>query len=404
MDEWIDIFKDRLREAESPLPPGDWDVFEAKYKADRRRRRVLPFVISSVSIAAAAVVAALLFLSRPSDSAPVTKPFEAIPSAPQRLAETIEPQPEPPVIQSPHPPVVQSPHPPVVQSPHTPVVLSPHTPVILSPQGEESFDTEEVVETEEVPAANQQHAQSPQGEESNEFIDYETSGKPTRKRLTVAPHFGGMRSDVAVPVSFPSFPGKNVYGLNPGKQEGQDYISVPIPYNWNNGLNNGLSSLSADHSIPITFGVDLSFPINQRLAITSGVEMSSYKSVFTEIIYKQSLTQNRYLTQKALYLGIPLRIDWSFWQGGKFSAWIGAGGKVDRCVYARLDGEDIRDKDFNFSALADAGIRYDFLEYLGIYLAPEVSWYFKPDNPSILTYRTEHPFALTINVGLRLNL
>ena len=132
--------------------------------------------------------------------------------------------------------------------------------------------------------------------------------------------------------------------------------------------------------------------------------MSSYKSVFTEIIYKQSLTQNRYLTQKALYLGIPLRIDWSFWQGGKFSAWIGAGGKVDRCVYARLDGEDIRDKDFNFSALADAGIRYDFLEYLGIYLAPEVSWYFKPDNPSILTYRTEHPFALTINVGLRLNL
>ena len=122
MDEWIDILKDRLREAESPLPPGDWDVFEAKYKADRRRRRVLPFVISSVSIAAAAVVAALLFLSRPSDSAPATKPFEAIPSAPQRLAETIEPQPEPPVIQSPHPPVVQS----------------PHTSVILSPQGEES--------------------------------------------------------------------------------------------------------------------------------------------------------------------------------------------------------------------------------------------------------------------------
>lgn len=399
MDEWIDILKDRLREAESPLPPGDWDVFEAKYKADRRRRRVLPFVISSVSIAAAAVVAALLFLSRPSDSAPATKPFEAIPSAPQRLAETIEPQPEPPVIQSPHPPVVQSPHP--------PVILSPQPPVILNPQGEGSHDTKEVVETEDVPTEEQPAVQSPQptvilspqGEESNDFIDYETSGKPTRKRLTVAPHFGGMRSDVAVPVSFLSFPGKNFYASNHGKQ-GLDYLSFP----YSNSLNNGLSSLSADHSIPITFGVDLSFPINQRLAITSGVEMSSYKSVFTEIIYKQSLTQNRYLTQKALYLGIPLRIDWSFWQGGKFSAWIGAGGKVDRCVYARLDGEDIRDKDFNFSALADAGIRYDFLEYLGIYLAPEVSWYFKPDNPSILTYRTEHPFALTINVGLRLNL
>ncbi len=402
MDEWIDILKDRLREAESPLPPGDWDVFEAKYKADRRRRRVLPFVISSVSIAAA-VVAALLFLSRLSDSAPATKPFEAIPSAPQRLAETIEPQPEPPVIQSPQTLVVKSPK-------TVPVILSPHPSVILSPQGEESQASEEVVETEDVPAVNQQQAQtpqspqtpvvqSPQAEESNDFIDYETSGKPTRKRLTVAPHFGGMRSDVAAQVSFPSFPGKNVYASNHGKQ-GLDYLSFP----YSNSLNNGLSSLSADHSIPITFGVDLSFPINQRLAITSGVEMSSYKSVFTEIIYKQSLTQNRYLTQKALYLGIPLRIDWSFWQGGKFSAWIGAGGKVDRCVYARLDGEDIRDKDFNFSALADAGIRYDFLEYLGIYLAPEVSWYFKPDNPSILTYRTEHPFALTINVGLRLNL
>ena len=383
MDKWLEIISERLRDAQLPLPPGDWEVFEAKLKAKKRHSMFVRWAAAAASLAAAAAVAAF-FLPKKSVEEVIEKvvsPVSPVSPIPERLAQASDT------------PVTPA-----------PVILSPHSPVILSPSGEESPQGEESAAPVILSPSGEE---SPQGEESvpqtannaisdNDFQDYETSREThSRKRLTVAPHLGGMRSDVAAQVSFPSFPGKNFYASNHGKQG-------LVPYS--NSLNNGLSSLSADHSIPITFGVDLSFPINQRLAITSGVEMSSYKSVFTEIIYKQSLTQNRYLTQKALYLGIPLRIDWSLWQGGKFSAWIGAGGKVDRCVYARLDGEDIRDKDFNFSALADAGIRYDFLEYLGIYLAPEVSWYFKPDNPSILTYRTEHPFALTINVGLRLNI
>ena len=376
MDEWLKIIGERLREAQVPLPVDDWEMFEANMKAKKRHSSFVRWVAAAASLVAAAAVTAF-FLPKKSVEEVIEKMVSPVSPIPERLAQASDtPVTPPPVILSPS--GEESSSAPVILSPQGEESTSP-APVILSPQDEES-----------VPQTSNNAISD------NDFQDYETSREThSRRRLSVAPHLGGMRSDVAAQVSFPSFPGKNFYASNHGKQG-------LVPYS--NSLNNGLSSLSADHSIPITFGVDLSFPINQRLAITSGVEMSSYKSVFTEIIYKQSLTQNRYLTQKALYLGIPLRIDWSFWQGGKFSAWIGAGGKVDRCVYARLDGEDIRDKDFNFSALADAGIRYDFLEYLGIYLAPEVSWYFKPDNPSILTYRTEHPFALTINVGLRLNL
>ena len=62
MEDWIDIVKKRLQDAEAPLPPGDWEEFEAA-SLPARRTRVLPWLIPALAVAAG--LAAVLFLRKP---------------------------------------------------------------------------------------------------------------------------------------------------------------------------------------------------------------------------------------------------------------------------------------------------------------------------------------------------
>ena len=338
MDEWLEIIGERLREAQVPLPVDDWDVFEANMKAKKRHSSFVRWVAAAASLVAAAAVTAF-FLSKNSVEEVLQKVVSPVSPIPERLAQASDTPVTPP-----------------------PVILSPHSPVILSPQDEESVPQ----------TANNAIS-------DNDFQDYETSREThSRRRLSVAPHLGGMRSDATADI--------NGFGYLPFSS-GNYFGSYPS------------SAISTtNHSIPLSFGVDISYPLAQRLAITSGIEMEVFKSEFSSLVSQTTLTQ------RAIYLGIPLRFEWSFWQAGRFSSWIGAGGKVDRCIYARLGKEDIRDNSFNWSLVANAGISFGLTDNVGLYIAPQLSWFLKPEDPAILTYRTQNPLMFTVNVGLRFNL
>ena len=353
MDKWLEIISERLRDAQLPLPPGDWEVFEAKLKAKKRHSMFVRWAAAAASLAAAAAVAAF-FLPKKSVEEVIEKvvsPVSPVSPIPERLAQASD----------------------------TPVTPAP---VILSPSGEESAPPPVILS----PSGEE----SPQGEESvpqtannaisdNDFQDYETSREThSRRRLSVAPHLGGMRSDATADINgfgYLPFSSGNYYGSYPSS-----VIST------------------TNHSIPLSFGVDISYPLTQRLAITSGIEAEVFKSEFSSRVNQVTLSQ------KAVYLGIPLRLDWRFWQAGRFSSWIGAGGKVDRCIYARLDKEDIRDNAFNWSLVANAGLRYGLTDNVGLYVAPQITWFLKPEDPAILTYRTQNPLMFTVNAGLRFDL
>ena len=357
MEKWLEIIGERLRDAQVPLPDGDWEVFEAKLKAKKRHSMFVRWVAASASLVAAAAVAAF-FLPRKSVEEVIEKVVSPVSPIPERLAQASDT------------PVTPA-----------PVILGPHSPVILSPSGEESPQGEESA----APVIL-----SPSGEESvpqtannaisdNDFQDYETSREThSRRRLSVAPHLGGMRSDATADI--------NGFGY------------LPFSSGYYSGIYPSSVISTTNHSIPLSFGVDISYPLTQRLAITSGIEAEVFKSEFSSRVNQATLSQ------KAVYLGIPLRLDWSFWQGGRFSSWIGAGGKVDRCIYARLDKEDIRDNAFNWSLVANAGLRYGLTDNVGLYVAPQITWFLKPEDPAILTYRTQNPLMFTVNAGLRFDL
>ena len=358
MDKWLEIISERLRDAQLPLPPGDWEVFEAKLKAKKRHSMFVRWVAAAASLAAAAAVAAF-FLPKKSVEEVIEKVVSPVSPIPERLAQASDTPVTPPTV-----------------------ILSPHSSVILSPSGEESAPPPVIL--------SPQDEESPQGEESvpqtannaisdNDFQDYETSREThSRRRLSVAPHLGGMRSDATADINgfgYLPFSSGNYYGSYPSS-----VIST------------------TNHSIPLSFGVDISYPLTQRLAITSGIEAEVFKSEFSSRVNQVTLSQ------KAVYLGIPLRLDWRFWQAGRFSSWIGAGGKVDRCIYARLGKEDIRDNAFNWSLVTNAGLRYGLTDNVGLYVAPQITWFLKPEDPAILTYRTQNPLMFTVNAGLRFDL
>jgi len=359
MDEWLEIIGERLREAQVPLPVDDWEMFEANMKAKKRHSSFVRWVAAAASLVAAAAVTAF-FLSKNSVEEVLQKVVFPNTTIPERLAQASDtPVTPPPVILSPQ--GEESASAPVILSPQDEESTSP-APVILSPQDEESVPQ----------TANNAIS-------DNDFQDYETSREThSRRRLTVAPHLGGMRSDATAVIN-----GLGYIPFSPGNY----FASYPS------------SAISTpNHSIPLSFGVDISYPLAQCLAITSGIEMEVFKSEFSSLVSQTTLTQ------RAIYLGIPLRLEWSFWQAGRFSSWIGAGGKVDRCIYARLGKEDIRDNGFNWSLVTNAGVRYSLTDNVGLYIAPQLSWFLKPEDPAILTYRTQNPLMFTVNVGLRFNL
>lgn len=372
MEDWTDIIRDRLQYQEARLPSDDWEVFESKFLSNRRRRRLLTFSSVLLTTAAAAAIA-FLFLNRQTEET-IIKQVPASSTSPSLLSSenTISPSEEITTVPS---------------NPAKPTAIIP-----LQTETSVSIFQPEIIDNEEPDRSQEEGGDIPQKEDKPEvrikehngwdrLDDALKPGRETRKRIAVTPHINGLKRTASVDNS-------SVFG-QPAYSTPGDHSIITAPG----------SKLNADHSLPLTFGINVSYPISDRLGLTSGIELSSYRSKFTFPTDGTVVA-----SQTARYLGIPLKIEWTALSDGRFSAWLGAGGKVDRCVFARYGDKTVRDNRFNWSAIADVSVQYAISDNVGIFIAPEVSWFFKQENPALLTYRTENPLMFTIGAGLRFSL
>ena len=365
MEDWIDILKERLQEAKATLPPNDWEEFEAA-SLPAKRTRVLPWLIPALAAAAAA-----LFV--------VLKPREksvTVPEHPVVAIERIEPD----------IPVTLAEVLPSVTTPASTVRRPEAVPALSSPVDSEADTAEDCSDD---PPVEQIVPQGiiPQEESSRDdafALEPPFVMKP-RRRFMVSPHIGGPGSRNGIQSNGPFDHLSNDYQLYTG-----------YPASLGQGLNPN-RSWSAQHSLPLSVGLEISYFPASRLALTSGLELSFYRSTF----HAPAMTDIS-VRQQAYYLGIPLRMDWVAFQSGRWSAWLGAGGEVDRCVRARVQDRAVQDNAFHWSVMADASLQYALTQNLGLYIQPEVSYFFKPADPALLTYRTEHPLMFTVGAGFRI--
>ncbi len=151
------------------------------------------------------------------------------------------------------------------------------------------------------------------------------------------------------------------------------------------------------HAMPLRLGLSLRLPLSKRWSLTSGVDYSMYSS---KINY--SISNNH--QQRAQYIGIPLRADFTILHRRWMDIYAGAGASADFCIYAQ-EGDKKIDKDgVTFSLNGAAGVQLNITKKIGIFLDPTLSWNIPTDNLKLETYKSNHQFMFTLSSGVRITL
>lgn len=155
------------------------------------------------------------------------------------------------------------------------------------------------------------------------------------------------------------------------------------------------------HHIPITFGVSARMSITRRIALETGL---SYTYLYSEILEERKKYDG---SQKLHYVGIPLKLSWTFYNWKNLSLYASGGGMIEYCVSAKKTGEDLRINRWQPSWNAAVGMQAELRKPLSLFVEPGVSYYYKMNQQysnSLIRFesmRTVHPFTFTLQVGIR---
>ena len=156
------------------------------------------------------------------------------------------------------------------------------------------------------------------------------------------------------------------------------------------------------HNMPVSFGATVSYALNDRLALTSGLVYTLATSSF-----EHGTSSNASKDEQTLhYVGIPLTASYTIWGNSWLKTYVNAGGQADFNVSAKVETEGHTtniDKDrAQLSVGAAAGVQLNVIKQMGVYVEPGVRYYF--DNGSnVQTVFKEHPCNFSLQMGLRWN-
>lgn len=156
------------------------------------------------------------------------------------------------------------------------------------------------------------------------------------------------------------------------------------------------------HDMPVSFGATVSYSLNDRLALTSGLVYTLATSSF-----EHGTSSNASKDEQTLhYVGIPLTASYTVWSNNWLKTYVNAGGQADFNVSAKVETEghttDIDKDRVQLSVGAAAGVQLNVVKQMGVYVEPGVRYYF--DNGSnVQTVFKEHPCNFSLQMGLRWN-
>ena len=160
------------------------------------------------------------------------------------------------------------------------------------------------------------------------------------------------------------------------------------------------------HSAPIGAELVLNIPLWHRsggagvnqgcLSIESGV---SYSYLRSQLLFQGHVKTDE---QRVQYVGIPLRIRYSFGSNSAFSTYISAGGKLEWAADARVAGNKVSEKGVQVSIGANAGVQWKAADHIYMYAQPEISYYLTESR--LKTIRTDNPLSVGLSIGLGFSL
>lgn len=167
-----------------------------------------------------------------------------------------------------------------------------------------------------------------------------------------------------------------------------------------------------DHHLPIRIGLSVAYALTDRLSISSGL---TYTRLASDI--KDASRESKYIGEQRLhYVGIPVNVSYKVVSSRWISLYGTAGVLAEKCVSGTTDEgyvenntmkytntQDISSKPLQMSVNAGVGIQFDFIDNVGIYAEPGLSYYFD-DGSALQTIYKEKPLNFNLNVGVRFKL
>lgn len=147
------------------------------------------------------------------------------------------------------------------------------------------------------------------------------------------------------------------------------------------------------HHQPLSFGLSVRKEFPYGLSLESGVTYTYLSSSVRLRFASEDLHQQLH------FVGIPLRLNWQFFESRGFSLYMGAGGMAEKCVAAKFGSMAMKETQVQWSTSGAVGAQYRLGSLVGLYFEPEVAYYFTKTN--LHTARTESPLTFTLRLGVR---
>ena len=161
---------------------------------------------------------------------------------------------------------------------------------------------------------------------------------------------------------------------------------------------------NAKHHAPVSVGLQVAFGIAPRLSLSTGLVYTRTSSDF----YPYAPSSNYKVHQVLHYVGIPVGLNYEFWQSGGFHAYVMAGAEADYNVKNDTEEEGVKKENakrdrVQFSGKASLGAQYDITPKVGLYIEPGAKYYFDNGSHVENTFK-DKKLNFNLQFGLRFNL
>ena len=164
------------------------------------------------------------------------------------------------------------------------------------------------------------------------------------------------------------------------------------------------------HHQPLSVGANISFSLNDRMSITTGL---LYSRLYSE--FRTGTDEDRSQTDQTMhYLGIPVRLTYDIWSNDRFRFYGNGGATVEKAVKGRavtkyfidnslISGEttSVSERRPQFSVTAGAGGEMTIISPLAIYAEPGLTYYID-NGSSVQNFYKDKKLNFTFQFGLRL--
>lgn len=160
------------------------------------------------------------------------------------------------------------------------------------------------------------------------------------------------------------------------------------------------------YAIPLSFGLQVQLPVNDKLSVGAGFSYSLLVSQYQKFSYDRRLD----IQQNLHYVGIPLNAYYRLLQNNKLKLYVAAGIAIEKGILANYRIVDNGVKDIEnhsvsgvqFSISGGLGTEFKLNNEVGLYFDPSLAYYFKCNQPDNI--RTAQQLQYKFELGMRFHL